>query len=852
MNCNLLCAIIYRHPNSDLDTFLQKLYSVLGDIHDKKKFCLLAGDFNIDLLSYGKHAPTDDFINTLNSYVFTPHILKPTRITSHSATLIDNIFFNSAEFQTSSGNILHDLSDHLPNFLIISKLSYSSKKPKCFKRDYSKCNEELLRDEFRALDWHNIFHDQQSVSQIFESFYSTTSNLIDKYMPLRQLSRRDLKFHYKPWITPAIQTSIKIKNKLYRHYIKTRSDFSHHKYKLYRNKLNHLIRLNKMKYYNAFFEQNMCNIKQVWTGIRQLIRFKPKQSQVPNRIIKSNKETITNAKDIADEFNIFFSNVGKNLATKIPKTNVSFKKYLDNPQSSSFALYYTTASEIENIISTFSSAKSSGPYSIPTHLLKLLKEVLSYPLEILFNYSFQSGTVPDQFKIAKVIPIHKKGSLTVVSNYRPISLLSVFNKILEKLIYNRVIKYLEKLRIISEKQFGFRSKHSTLHALLLLADKVQRAIDQGSYACGIFLDLCKAFDTVDHGILLSKLEYYGIRGLAHDWFSSYLTNRKQYVSINGTDSNLQNITYGVPQGSVLGPLLFLLYINDMTKTSKILEFHLFADDTNLFLSDKSIIALESKLNNELNLISTWLRANKLSLNIDKTNYVVFHSPQRKLHYNMNISISNKQIENENQVKYLGLFIDCHLSWKPHVHELAKKISRGIGLLSKIKRYVNLNILRQLYHCLVYPFLTYALTVWGNTYITTLKPLIILQKRAVRIIMFSKPDAHSAPLFKQLGILNLKDLVSFHNLLFVYQYHYDMLPESFNGYFCKVASRHNYNTRFASKQSYCIGAPRTNYGKFNVRFCAVKQWNILDEETKLLPLNSFKKQVKEKFLNSYHL
>ena len=243
---------------------------------------------------------------------------------------------------------------------------------------------------------------------------------------------------------------------------------------------------------------------------------------------------------------------------------------------------------------------------------------------------------------------------------------------------------------------------------------------------------------------------------------------------------------------------------------------LFADDANLqlFLSDKSIFASESKLNNDLNFISEC--PNKLSINIDKTNYVVFHSPQRKLHYNMNISISNKQIKHANQVKYLGLFIDRHLSWKSCVHELAKKISREVGPLSKIKRYVNLNILRQLYHCLVYPILTYSLTVLVNTYITTLKPIIILQKRAVRIITFSKPDAHSEPLFKQLSILNLKDLVSYHILLFVYQYHYDMFPESFNGYFYKVAFMHNYNSRLASKQSYCIEAPRTNYGKFNVQ------------------------------------
>ena len=169
--------------------------------------------------------------------------------------------------------------------------------------------------------------------------------------------------------------------------------------------------------------------------------------------------------------------------------------------------------------------------------------------------------MPDQFKVAGVVPIHKKGSSFLVSNYRPISLPSIFNKVIEKLMYNRIISYLEKFSILHNKQFGFRSKQSTTHALLLLTDKIQRSINNGTYSCGIFLDLCKAFDTVDHRIILDKLEYNGIRGVANDWFASYLSNRRQFVSLFGTNSDYQTVTCRVPQGSVLGPLLFLLYIN---------------------------------------------------------------------------------------------------------------------------------------------------------------------------------------------------------------------------------------------------------------------------------------------------
>ena len=216
--------------------------------------------------------------------------------------------------------------------------------------------------------------------------------------------------------------------------------------------------------------------------------------------------------------------------------------------------------------------------------------------------------------------------------------------------------------------------------------------------------------------------------------------------------------------------------------------------------------------------------------------MVFHSPQRRVAHKLNHRISNTSVKSDNQVKYLGLIFDSNLNWKPylHVHELSKRVSRGIGVLSKVRYYVNRNILHQLYYSIIYPFLTYSLSIWGNTYLSTLEPLIILQKRAIRTITFSKPDEQSEPLFKELEILTLTDLVILHNALFVYHYYYDLLPSSFANFFQTVASMHSYNTRLASKSTFYINTIKTKYGKFNIRFATVKVWNHLDNQVMNIP------------------
>ena len=311
----------------------------------------------------------------------------------------------------------------------------------------------------------------------------------------------------------------------------------------------------------------------------------------------------------------------------------------------------------------------------------------------MFNISFSSGVFSSILKTAKVIPVHKKDSKLDFSNYRPISLLSNVEKILEKLMYNRIYKFFSDNNLIYSLQFGFRQKYSTVHALIILTESIRKNLDEGNIGCGIFVDLQKAFDTVEHDILLSKLEHYGIRGLANEWFKSYLSNRKQYVSINGYHSNLADVKFGVPQGSVLGPLLFLICINDLNQALKFCKVHHVADDTSLIHFSKSVDRLNKHVNLDLKNLTYWLNANKIALNVKKTELVIFKHQRKKLDSPIKIKLNRKRLYPSKLVKYLAIKIDESLNWKQHIHDIAIKLNRDNALLYTIRNFVNRHILR---------------------------------------------------------------------------------------------------------------------------------------------------------------
>ena len=308
--------------------------------------------------------------------------------------------------------------------------------------------------------------------------------------------------------------------------------------------------------------------------------------------------------------------------------------------------------------------------------MSIIKEsilIISEPLAHIMNLSSAYGIVPDQIKIARVVPLFNADDLSLFTNYRPVSILPSFSKFLERIIYSRIIDYLSNLHILCDNQFGFRKNHSTMLALIDLHDKISSALDNGELAVGVFLDLSKAFDTVDHSILFDKLEHYVIRGLALKWIKSYFSNRLQFVEYNGHVSSRTNISCGVPQGSILGPLFFWLYINDINNASKILQLILFADDTNGFLSHKDADCLANILNTELNKLSIWLRANKLSLNLEKTKFIVFKPSQKRTSHDIQLLINNYKLDQVKETVFLGVILDENLNCRSEISHVANKV-----------------------------------------------------------------------------------------------------------------------------------------------------------------------------------
>ena len=411
-----------------------------------------------------------------------------------------------------------------------------------------------------------------------------------------------------------------------------------------------------------------------------------------------------------------------------------FSEYLKHQCNNSIFIQPTDSEEIANIISSLNINKACGPFSIPNKILILLKQDISLQLADLFNLSFSSGSFPSILKTGKVLPVFQKGSKLQCCNYRPISLLLNVGKILERFMYKRVYNFFSENNNIYDLQFGFRQNDSTSHALINLTENIRQALDNGYIGCGIFVDLQKAFDTVDHQILLSKLDYYGVQGISNNLFKSHLSNCKQFVSINGYDSELAEINCGVPQGSVLGPLLFLLYINDLNQAIKFCKVHHFADDTNLLYLGKSIKKLNKLVNIDLKNLLYWLNANKISLNVKKTELVIFKSKQKQFDGEIKLKLSRKRLFPTDSVKYLGVKIDGNLLWKSHIDYLSVKLNRANALLFKIRNLVNNSILRTIYFSIFESHLNYYSLVWSQN-CHAINRLVVLQKKALRIINF---------------------------------------------------------------------------------------------------------------------
>ena len=409
---------------------------------------------------------------------------------------------------------------------------------------------------------------------------------------------------------------------------------------------------------------------------------------------------------------------------------------------------------------------------------------------------------------------------------------------------NRLLSFLNKCKIINKNQFGFRNNHSTYMALLIMLENIRNALDNGECAVGIFLDFQKAFDTVDHDILLNKLYNYGIRGVALEWFKSYISNRYQVVTYNDYESEARKILCGVPQGSILGPLLFLIYINDLPMVSSLFMPILFADDTNLFCTNDKLDILVSEINVELVNIHTWVRVNKLSLNIEKTNFMLF--TPNGFSRNMNcINIDGHRIEEVTQTKFLGVILDNKLNWHAHCEYICGKMSKGIGIIIKARKVFNETTLLSLYNSLILPYVSYCIHVWGKAYDTHLKHVLVLQNKAVRIIAGVPPRTSADNLYLELDIHPVKKIFVHAICIFMYKYVNGTLPELFLDMFTPVSEIHNYDTRRAINKNLFVSFKSTSTGQRSITYNGPHVWNVIF--SKINPhcsIGSFKRHIRQ--------
>ena len=498
-------------------------------------------------------------------------------------------------------------------------------------------------------------------------------------------------------------------------------------------------------------------------------------------------------------------------------------------------------------IGKIKTAKSFGHDNISSYFLKLALPFISRSLTHLFNISIETSMFPDSWKIARVTPIFKEGERCKKSNYRPISVLPVISRLFEKLVFDQLYQYLDDNGFLSPDQSGFRALHSTVTSLLKCTDDWYKGLDTGQVTGLIFIDLKKAFDTVDHEILCKKLHLYGVQNRELAWFKSYLSNRKQFSRVNGFDSKIEEIEIGVPQGSCLGPLLFLVYINDLSLAIKNAKTSMYADDTSLYLCSKDISQLNNTINKDLKKLDEWLMGNKLSLNVAKTHSMLIASQQK--HKSLTLSnikfepkIKEKEIERRHEAKYLGVQIDDKLNWKGHIRAVSAKVSRAVGFLKYSKRYLPIATVKTLYTSIVEPHFQYCCSVWGCCSAAEIQHLQKLQNRAARIVTNSRFDAAIKPMLENLGWKTIDQLISTQSKIVTFKSLKNLAPKYMCDLFNKNSVCFSHNLR-NTNTDVRLPMKNTAQGQKAFSFRGAKIWNSLAADAKLAPsLYKFKKNM----------
>ena len=783
---------VYRSPApsnkaKNFNILFEKILQKLNTNRYANKIKYIVGDFNQDLIKHDSDDDCQNLIDIAHGNGFVQIVSRPTRITEHSATLIDHVYTNSIDSTLSCNILTLDLSDHLATHTKITlgtstaqsrTLSAQSKSDKRNIRIFNEANDLKFKQLINEETWEEAISENLDAESAYNKFNDIYTKHYNSAYPLKSehVRRKNERQNPKPWILPWLEDACARKNDLFHKFINEPTPENKTKYDKLSEFCAKHVDMAKAKYHKSYFEKYKENSRKQWQMINGLLNRNKKGKVNINKLVDANGGTLSKPEEISESFNNYFCNIASNLKEASNYSgdigNNAYNEFLKSPVYNSMHLDDTDASEVYSIIKKF---KNKATRDTKISALKIANEsyVFTNALAGVINKSLQQGIFPSELKVARVTPIHKEGPRNDVSNYRPISLLTSFSKIYEKLMHIRILNFLESNNSLFEQQYGFRPARSCEHALLNAQNTLLESLNNRQISLLLLCDFSKAFDMVDHRILLKKLYHYGIRGPALNWLKSYLSNRKQFVSVNDMDSNTLDIAYGVPQGSILGPLLFVIYINDIPEIAGYAKFIIYADDANIIITAATIEEVYNQLLSLINNLVKWVNFNGLSLNLKKTKYMIFSRGQVELP--SPLKIQQAPIERVVEARFLGVIIDESLKWSRHVKTILSKMSRYVGVMYKIKKLLPLKARLQVYHSFIQSHINYCSLVWGFSCKSNIEAIFSKQKKGLRAVIpgyinyFFRDGilpGHTKSAFNEYQILTVQNTIAFNALLII--------------------------------------------------------------------------------------
>lgn len=749
-----LCGI-YRPPTSQHSN-MREFLDLYDQILENNKNLITIGDVNIDLLDQ-QNVEFNNLITSNNFKILNNiHVDSYTRRDSTSCAILDHVHTDiTNQFALQIGESA--LSDHRYLLLILFNAGKSNAKTKITKKyvNYTRVRESLER---RA----------EVGFENFDQFHGFLKSLITQETKSKVVQVNCSNYN-KPWANLKLQKLLKVKKK----FDKLRKSFSSNEYfsaKFHelRKELKREVDKSKKKYYSSLYEENINNSKKTWQITREILSNKKIQLKSKDFELRINSKLTSDPLHVANEINKYFSTVGSQKCMNRPPYECFEFNQRPAPKTLLTNFEPTDSEELKEIIMRLGSNKASGFDEIPTRFLKDNVEFLSVILTTFINDSFQNGDFPDSLKFARIMPLFKDGDSSDVSNYRPISILSAVSKVFEFTIKIRLIKHLEENKLIHPNQYGFLRNSNTTAAASCLVDDVVSGLNSKKKTACIYIDVKKAFDCLEFKTLFVLLEKLGINGKALEVLKNYLKDRKQIVEVNGVKSETANIVSGAAQGSVLGPILFLIYINDLLYLKLNSTGRLFADDAAFLYRATDYEMLHDMMQEDLITIESFLESINLTMSIKKTKFMIFKTVNSsvvglfdKIHFN------NKCIELVREFKYLGLFIDSYLNWKAHVNHVATAIAPFIGVIGRVRYFVNRNTLMKLYYSYIHSRLIYCLAVWSGCSHELKMRLQRLQNKVIKLIAFKPYLTPSDTLYNNQFLSFLK-LCDYESILFLYK------------------------------------------------------------------------------------